>query len=152
MAISLHITDEASADWEPAFRVIEALNGRLEKLPEGRVNVKPVDEQEIADLNKQYTGNAYPTDVLSFSYIEDGEPVDGELGDIAVSLPAAAEQAAAAETPLATELALLALHGTLHILGHDHQTASQREEMDTLQRDIMTAAGLTYRDFGWLGK
>ncbi len=150
MAIAFNILDQTSADFEPAFRVVAALNDHYPDLPSGQVNLMLVDDEEIEALNKEYTGNAYPTDVLSFSYIEGGEePIEGELGDIAISLPMATAQAEAAGTSVDAELALLALHGTLHVIGYDHQTPEEREKMDRIQRNIMTAAGLPYRDFAW---
>ena len=88
--------------------------------------------------------------MLSFSYIENGlEAVDGELGDIAISLETAKKQAGEAGHDLTDEVALLALHGVLHIIGHDHQTEKDQQIMDQLQSLVLQQAGLTYRDFRW---
>lgn len=73
----------------------------------------------IADLNRRFRGKQGATDVLSFP----GDPADPEpyLGDIAVSLETAARQAEREGHSLAAEVRLLALHGTLHCLGFDHE-------------------------------
>ena len=114
------------------------------------INLKLVDDARIQDLNKKYAGNDKPTDVLSFNYSEDGgQPVDGELGDIAISYQTAQRQAQEAGTTLETEVTLLLVHGCLHLLGHDHAEASELKRMDQLQAEIMKRLGLTYRNFQW---
>ena len=137
----------------PALRrVITAIDRRTD-LPdyEGSINLKLVDDAAIRALNKDYSGKDSSTDVLSFSYIEDDQPpVDGELGDIAISFETAARQAAAAGISLVDEVGLLLAHGTLHILGLDHANVSEQSELDRLQAAIMTAAGLTDREFKWV--
>lgn len=119
-------------------------------VPDGVINLKLVDDAAIQALNKKYGSSDNPTDVLSFNYHEDGsEPLGGELGDIAISLETAARQALAAQAPLETEVTLLLIHGTLHILGFDHATTEDRTAMDALQLRIMNQLGLTYRNFAW---
>jgi probable rRNA maturation factor len=124
-------------------------------LPEGTANLKLVDDTEIAALNEQYTGNAYATDVLTFNYQEGGSGgagfavAEGELADIAISFPAATRQAADAGTSVADEVALLVLHGLLHLLGYDHHSLAERRSVDALQRRILSEANLTYREFLW---
>ncbi len=133
-------------------RAVPLINQRRD-LPElaGQINLKLVDEATIRALNKSHSGQDKVTDVLSFSYIEDGQaPASGELGDIAIAAPEAARQAARAGTDQVTEVTLLAIHGLLHILGLDHAGSAERVQMDRLQGGLMAALGLTYRDFGWL--
>jgi rRNA maturation RNase YbeY len=138
---------------EPLGRLVAVLN---ELEPEfvsqsGGINLKLVDDASIRALNKQYSGNDYATDVLSFSYIENGQPaIEGELGDMAISLETAARQAAQAGTSLGDEVATLALHGMLHIYGLDHTEEDQRAAMDKLQADILAAAAIEYRNFQWV--
>ncbi|HSX41239.1 MAG TPA: rRNA maturation RNase YbeY [Candidatus Saccharimonadales bacterium] len=124
-----------------------ALQGMVE-VPEGNVSLKLVDDAQITALNKQYTGNAYATDVLSFNYQEDGE-TDGELGDIAISLETARRQAIRLKAKLEDEVALLATHGILHVLGYDHGDEPGQKEMEQLQRRIVKQAGFKYRSFKW---
>ena len=105
-----------------------------------------VSEDKMREYNRVYRGRDRATDVLSFA--DDGEP-DPEgrvhLGDIVVSVPTAARQARAAGHSLPRELRILALHGYLHLLGHDHER--DQGKMMRLQRRLerrllpRTAAG-----------
>lgn len=152
--LRLNITSQLPTGVRPAAlrRVIAAIDGRTD-LPDhtGQINLKLIDDAAIRALNKDYSDKDSSTDVLSFSYIEDGQPPPGgELGDVAISFETAARQATTAGIGLEDEIGLLLAHGTLHVLGLDHATAAERAEFDRLQAAIMTAAALTYRDFKWL--
>ncbi|HSX48384.1 MAG TPA: rRNA maturation RNase YbeY [Candidatus Nanoarchaeia archaeon] len=134
----------------PATTVIQLLNeDPPDWLPIGNLNVRFVDDKTIRELNRKYSGQDKATDVLSFSYIEDGHAAGNELGDIAISLETAERQAAEASNSLADELALLLLHAVLHIAGMDHAELAGQAAMDKLQSQILTAAGVKYRDFKW---
>jgi probable rRNA maturation factor len=124
------------------------LESELE-LPGGIINLAFVNDEAIRELNKTYSGNDYPTDVLSFDYREDGGPIGEVIGEIAISYETAARQALEAETSLDEEVALLGLHGVLHILGYDHADKPSQELLQKLQKEILTAAGVTYREFKW---
>ena len=97
-------------------------------------------DDEIQQLNRKYLGNDAPTDVLSFSMDFDN-PESGALylGDIVISLPAAARQAEAGGHPLMEEVKLLAVHGILHLLGHDHGDQDEKAAMWQLQDQILRA-------------
>jgi probable rRNA maturation factor len=91
----------------------------------GEVNVVVGDDEMLQNLNREYRSKDAPTDVLSFSYIEGEEDIDSDdpdfaVGDIFVSLDKAALQAESAGHSTARELAFLAVHGMLHLLGYDH--------------------------------
>lgn len=130
--------------------VLEVLAKRdPEWLPQGDIAVQFVDEQTSQQLNLDYADNDYPTDVLTFNYSEDGEPVAGTLADVAICVPIAEAQAEAAKTSIKDELATLMLHSILHIAGFDHANDLDREEVDGLQADILDSAGLIYRNFNW---
>ena len=87
----------------------------------GELTVTFVDEADIADLNAEYLGKHGPTDVLSFPLDDDGlDGVPSLLGDIVVCPVVAARQFADHAGTLDDELALLVVHGILHVLGHDH--------------------------------
>lgn len=146
------VGDMSNIDVAPIQRVVAVLNQlQPDWLSSGSINLKLVDDAEIQALNKDYSGNDYPTDVLSFSYIEDGvEAVEGELGDMVISLETAQRQAADAGTTTADELATLVLHGILHVNGFDHAVAQDRDTLDRLQADILANAGVNYRDFKWV--
>lgn len=122
---------------------------KQEWVPKGDLSIQFVDAETSRQLNKQYAGDDYATDVLTFNYGEGGGPVAGTLADIAICVPIAEAQAEAAGTNLKTELATLALHAILHVAGFDHATASDRELVDGMQATLLQAAGLEYRDFNW---
>jgi probable rRNA maturation factor len=136
---------------KPVEDVVSALILRSEEigLPNGEVNLSFVDDVEIRRLNLEYTGNDYSTDVLSFCYLESGGPIDEVIGEMAISIDTAARQAVGANMALSEEVALLALHGILHISGFDHQTPYDQERMQELQKTIMSEAKLNYREFKW---
>jgi len=92
--------------------------------PGGELAVLLCDDARIRELNRQHRGKDRATDVLSFSQIE-GDPVPNagrptHLGDVVISLETAARQADQRRVPLRDEAARLLIHGTLHLLGHDH--------------------------------
>jgi len=103
------------------------------RLPEGRVDlaVRITGDEEMRELNKTYASEDHATDVLSFAGAGD------HLGDIAISWPAVLRQAASFGHDPKTEVALLAVHGLLHLLGWDHARTAERREMTRL-----TVAGL----------
>jgi probable rRNA maturation factor len=144
------LVEEWPAELAVAVRAVtKALQARPDiKLPAGDINLKLVDDDQITTLNKQYSGNAYATDVLTFAYRLD-DPDSPTLADIAISHETAQRQALATNTTLANEMALLALHGTLHALGMDHQDAEGRVAMERLQAEVMADAGFKYREFQW---
>lgn len=84
---------------------------------EGELNLLFVDEAAIAELNVEHMGHEGPTDVLSFPIDGPDAGPDGLLGDVVVCPAVARRQAPGAYED---ELALLVVHGVLHVLGHDH--------------------------------
>jgi probable rRNA maturation factor len=88
----------------------------------GAVSVTLLDDAAIRDLNRRYLDRDRPTDVIAFS-LGDG---DALLGDVYVGLDQARRQAADEGVPLEEELVRLAVHGTLHVLGHDHPDGEGR--------------------------
>lgn len=102
------------------------------------------DAEEIQRLNAGYRNIDRVTDVLSFPARE-GEailcPPDGYLGDIAICLDRAEEQAAEYGHDLTRELAFLSVHGALHLLGYDHMTKEGESVMTALQEEILNELG-----------
>jgi len=98
-------------------------------------------EKRIRDLNREYLGIDKVTDVLSFPA---GEPMLGAssyLGDIAISVPRAKQQADQGGHDVEAELQLLTVHAVLHLLGYDHATQSEKEAMWTAQASILVTLG-----------
>jgi len=105
---------------------------------DARISVTLLDDSGIEDLHRRWLGRAGPTDVLAFGLHEDGEP---PVGDVYVGLEQAKRQAAAIGVSMAEELARLAIHGTLHVLGWDHPGGAgrARSRMWRLQEEILWA-------------
>ncbi len=108
------------------------------------VGVAVTDSRRVRRLNRRFRGIDEATDVLSFNtdFPAISRP-DGarELGEIVIALPAAARGARARGLPLADELALLTVHGVLHLLGHDHETPREDAEMRRLERGALHRIG-----------
>ena len=97
---------------------------------DGELTLTFIGGDEIADLNLEHIGKSGPTDVLSFPL--DDEPLAGVptlLGDIVVCPAVAAEQFTEHAGTLDDELALLVVHGVLHVLGHDHAEEAEATRM-----------------------
>ena len=94
-------------------------------------------DDEIQDLNRRFRSVDAATDVLTFPSEE-----RIVLGDIAISVPYAARQAAERNVPLDTELAYLAIHGALHLLGFDDETEPERAAMVDRMNDVARSIGL----------
>jgi probable rRNA maturation factor len=109
----------------------------------GEMAVVLTDDAEIQALNRRYRGVDEPTDVLAFAESEPTDPFvtspEGEdyLGEVFVSLPRAEEQAQEEGHSVEEELALLVVHGTLHLLGYDHEVDEERAEMWALQSQAL---------------
>jgi len=107
-------------------------------LSAAEVGLSLVETAEMATLNEQHMGKAGPTDVLAFPIdgveamgVPDGQPA--MLGDVVIC-PAVAAQAT---QPLQDELALLVVHGALHLLGHDHAEPGETVTMKALEVEML---------------
>lgn len=98
-------------------------------------------DERIRDLNRGFLDHDAVTDVLSFPAGEPTPGADAYLGDIAISVPAAARQASSGGHGLEAELQLLTVHAVLHLLGYDHGTVAEKEAMWSAQAHILTAIG-----------
>jgi probable rRNA maturation factor len=90
----------------------------------GEVSLTLLDDESIRALNRRYLSRNRATDVLAFAL----GPGPAVLGDVYVGVDQARLQASELGVPLEEELVRLAVHGTLHVLGHDHPEGSGREE------------------------
>jgi probable rRNA maturation factor len=101
-------------------RVLEAL-GKSEM----ELSVLLTGDEAIQALNRDYRGQDRATDVLSFSQLEEEGGDTGLLGDVVISVETARRQAGEHRLSLDEELALLLIHGTLHLLGYDHERSPE---------------------------
>ncbi|HOJ77570.1 MAG TPA: rRNA maturation RNase YbeY [Bacillota bacterium] len=104
-----------------------------------------VDDDYIHELNLEYRNQDRPTDVLSFAMQEHVEtlnfqeqtPIPELLGDIYISVERAVEQAENFGHSVERELGYLAVHGLMHLLGHDHQDEEDTAAMRAAEEEIM---------------
>jgi probable rRNA maturation factor len=106
------------------------------------VGIVVTTDDEVLELNRQYLGHDWKTDVLSFGMSGDEDFVTpGErpayLGDVAISYDRAAEQAPEFGHSTADEVATLLVHGLLHLLGYDDAEDGERERMHTRQNELI---------------
>lgn len=107
-----------------------------EKVRTAEISITLLDDAEIAAMNREYLSREGPTDVIAFAlYEQDEDPV----GDIYIGFDQALHQADANGVEPREELARLAVHGTLHVLGHDHPEGGERlsSEMWQIQEAIV---------------
>ncbi|MBI5411039.1 MAG: rRNA maturation RNase YbeY [Nitrospirae bacterium] len=114
------------------------------------VSLSLVGDRRMRRLNRLYRGRDYPTDVLAFPMREAflrlapraPRPAPELLGDVVISLPQAIRQAEGDGHSLDHELATLLIHGTLHLLGYDHERGGREaERMRRKERAIMRQVG-----------
>ena len=105
----------------------------------GHISVALVSRSVIRRLNARYRGRDIATDVLSFSLKTPRTklPKGSDWGELIICWPILKAQAAAHGQSLADELQLLLIHGTLHLLGHDHQRPLERRRFDRLERQVI---------------
>jgi probable rRNA maturation factor len=128
------------------LEISTALNPGLEPVPtDSDMTIVLTDDAQLRELNRDYLGVDAPTDVLSFPASEtDPETGTPYLGDILISIPRAMQQAQAAGHPVEAEVQLLVVHGTLHLLGHDHAEADEKARMWEAQAEVMSRLGLSH--------
>lgn len=109
------------------------------------VTVLVTDDDELGRLNKEFLDIDSPTDVLSFPSGENfADNALVYLGDIAVSIPAAEQQAQQAGHPFEDELQMLIVHAMLHLLGYDHASTKEKKAMWSAQEAILSSLGIRF--------
>ncbi|WP_339232212.1 rRNA maturation RNase YbeY [Bacillus sp. PS108] len=154
MSLLIDIVDETGSVSEEMLKEVENLlqfaAEREGVQDQAEVSVTIVSNDDIHQINKEYRGKDAPTDVISFALEEEGEGeveiVGAEmppvLGDIIISADRTREQAEEYNHSFKRELGFLAVHGFLHLLGYDHMTKEEEEEMLTKQKELLDAYGL----------
>ncbi len=132
-------------DTDALGRLAEAALAELDVGDAGELTLTLVDEATIAALNVEHLGGTGPTDVLSFPMdgpTEGARPPTGVprlLGDIVICPTVAAANAPDHAGTFEDELALLCVHGILHVLGWDHAEADEARAMRAVEARVLTA-------------
>lgn len=115
---------------------------------QGAVTVRLVGWRESRRLNENFRGMARSTNVLAFPAAERLPKPEAELGDLVICLPLVFREARAQGKKPLHHLAHLVVHGTLHLLGHDHKRAAGSRRMENTEKRILRRLGIPdpYRD------
>lgn len=110
----------------------------------GQITVRFVDDDEGRQLNRDYRGKDYATNVLSFPY----EAAPRVLGDLVVAPAVCCREAAEQGKAPTDHMAHLIVHGVLHLRGYDHENEAAAEAMEDAERAILASLGIAdpYRD------
>lgn len=124
-------------------RIVAAVRATLDLFRDqpSEVSLTLVDDSEIARLNQEFRKIAAPTDVLSFP--SEGIPA-WLLGDVVISVETAQRQATLHHTDLLNELQVLAIHGTLHLLGLEDESEADRAHMIAEMSKVAASCGITF--------
>jgi len=124
---------------KPALR--RAINAAAApmQLPQSELAIVLTDDAAIRALNHRWRGRDKPTNVLSFPAHGLVPPGSGPrpLGDVVIAYETMAREAQEQGLPLTHHLTHLAVHGFLHLLGYDHESDTEAETMEQLERDIL---------------
>ena len=133
-----------------ARRALEAAFGVAETAPnEAEISVLLTDDAAIRKFNRDWRGKDQPTNVLSFSACAlPGAPGPQHLGDIVLAYDTILREADEEGKALRDHVLHLIVHGTLHLLGHDHEDAAEAEVMEGLEVQALARlnVGDPYRD------
>ena len=108
----------------------------------GELGIRVVGNAEGRALNLQYRGGRSATNVLSFPLDGDSPRTRGMIGDIVVCAPVVAREAREQGKALRAHWAHMVIHGTLHLLGYDHERASDARRMEARERILLARLGL----------
>jgi probable rRNA maturation factor len=148
----IELQTEVEAATIPTERLTTAIGYVLDAHDVSRdsaITVVIVADEYVRDLNKQFRGVDAPTDVLSFpadappprpGWMDADEGEAPYLGDLIIAYPYTSRQAAELSHTLDDELTLLVIHGTLHLLGYDHDTPEHQDEMWAAQSEALAHA------------
>lgn len=143
----------AEVDSEAVMAAVSATL-RQEQIDTAALTIVITSDEAVQALNRDFRGIDAPTDVLSFAAREEDEnapdialppevaaELASYLGDLVIAFPYSARQATQFSNSVTAELQLLAVHGTLHLLGYDHQEQAGEDAMWALQEQILAEFG-----------
>ncbi|MCG7602007.1 rRNA maturation RNase YbeY [Halomonas sp. McH1-25] len=122
---------------------VAAVLARHDVAPDSEVTIRLVDSEESQALNRDYRGKDKPTNVLSFPFeAPPGMEDVALLGDLVICHAVVAGEAQEQGKPLPHHYAHMVVHGTLHLLGYDHIEDAEADEMEALEREILSDFGI----------
>ncbi len=106
------------------------------------ISVLLCDDNTVSRFNSEYRGRAEPTNVLSFPIGCADAGSENHLGDVVIAFETVAAEAASSHLAIVDHLMHLVVHGVLHLLGYDHQSTREAEEMEALEVEILDRLGV----------
>lgn len=145
--VQLACDDPGTPDVESIREWVISAIAAVDIVSMGRVEVlvRVVDVDEMQTLNREYRGKDKPTNVLSFPAAKvAGQSADESsvLGDMVICAAIVRDEATEQGKALADHWGHMLVHGTLHLLGHDHMTDAEATEMEGLEVKILTSHGV----------
>jgi probable rRNA maturation factor len=149
IAVETDVSDDwdSRTDWAAlARRAVHAAvaHSRHPGLADSEVSLLFTSDEEVRALNAAWRGKDKATNVLSFPMAEEGDLASAQLlGDIALAHGVCAREAADKDVSVETHAAHLVVHGTLHLLGYDHETSdADAEKMEQVERLALASIGI----------
>jgi len=121
--------------------VLDLLAEHLNLTKPYEFSIRLVDDTESAELNSQYRNKQGPTNVLSFPYEEMPGVETDLLGDLVICAPLVIAQAEEQAKSVQMHFTHLVIHGTLHLLGYDHESQQEAQDMEQIEIKLMLKAG-----------
>ncbi|RIY33956.1 rRNA maturation RNase YbeY [Psittacicella melopsittaci] len=158
MTLKIDVNDLYSAEAQAAFlpteQDLQTWYREVEQRLDGdyHVSVTYVTPEYMQELNGQYRGKDYATNVLSFEFMGDEHEAQAfgftELGDLIICPPVLEREAKEQEKPLEHHWTHICLHGLLHLLGYDHIEPEDAVEMEGKEKELLAQLGIPdpYRD------
>jgi probable rRNA maturation factor len=141
--IDIEIADAAWAGALPEIEALARASAEATLASEGAagegVSLLLADDATLRGLNARFRDQDKPTNVLSFPAPQNPERF---LGDVALAYGVCAREAQEQGKPLAHHLQHLVAHGVLHLLGYDHMSDAEAEEMEGLERAVLAGLGI----------
>lgn len=163
MNVELVVEERAWLDYLPDLQSIasiaasSALTNSIQQVPGASMALLACDDARIAQLNAEFRDNQSPTNVLSWPAFDLAPTAAGgvpsrppvsahdnvlHLGDVAIALQTCLHESSTADRPLKNHCLHLILHGTLHLLGYDHQTEPDADVMEGIERKALAGLGI----------
>ena len=127
--------------WAPGPRTLRGWARLAAGAKNGELGIRVVGSAESRVLNLQYRGKPAPTNLLSFPMKAGAGANHGLIGDIVVCAPVVAREAREQGKTLRAHWAHMVIHGTLHLLGFDHERATDARRMEGRERQLLARLG-----------
>ncbi len=141
MTLEVTLRYRTRRPWTPAPASLRSWARLAAGQRDGELGIRIVGSTESRALNLRYRGKPAPTNVLSFPMPAAGEPAHELLGDIVVCAPLVACEAREQGKTLRAHWAHMVIHGILHLLGFDHERATDARRMQGRERKLLARLG-----------